>query len=445
MTAGALDLRLLPAHVEEVAHGDGLDILVRLGPVLAVAVVLVWAALTQLPRQRGRGMTQAGAAAGFGLAGVLHLMLVPSHARESVVAGVFFATAGVAEVAVAWFMATHPVSRISVAVGLVVVAALLAVYVISRWWGLPFGLGGEAVDALGVMSKLLEAGAAVLAVGAAAGWRTKRPTPNEALAGLVGATALLARPLFDLGPRPAGVAAALAGAIGMQLIGGRRHRDWSAAVIDGALVALLLRGDAPWWALLAGGAVASALRRAQHGWGGALVPPAPLAVLVVLWAVPRARFEILHVSHPDETLAAVASFGIAVSMATAAWRTGRLPVLVAFLGAHLAVQGLRLAADRTSIEAVEVPGFSLGLFLLAAVAVTGPTDAGRGLAVAGAVLAGVADAFLRDLGVAYAPLVGVVTAGLVVAAVRLAGTNRRPVALGGAASPRAGRDGGSGP
>ncbi|MGH9013215.1 MAG: hypothetical protein ACRDZ1_04660, partial [Acidimicrobiia bacterium] len=166
----------------------------------------------------------------------------------------------------------------------------------------------------------------------------------------------------------------------------------------------------------AGGAAASAARLAQRAGGGAVVPVVPAAALAVLWTVPSARFEILHVSHPDDTLAAASAFAIAAAMTAAAWRAGRLPVLLAFLGAHLGAQALRLWTDRTSLEAVEVPGFSLGLFLLAALTLASPLTVGSRLAVAGAVGAGLLDVALRDLGVAYAPLVALTFSGLLLAA-----------------------------
>jgi hypothetical protein len=405
------------AHVEETAHGGDLGVVVRLGPVSAVAAVAAWAAVMRLSAARDRGLAASGAAVGFGLAGALHLALVPSHARDGALGGVFFAAAGIGELLLAWRMAVQrPVRRATAAVGVVLVVVLLAVYVASRVWASPFD-EAEPVDALGVMSKLLEAAAAALGVVAAQPWCPRLPAPNQALAGLAVVTALLARPLFDLGPRPIAVAAAVAGALGVHRLAGRE--DASPALMDGALLALVLRGDTPWWALLAGGAAAAVARRAQRRWGGALVPPVAVAALGVLWAMPPARFEILHVSHPDDALGAAAGFAIATAVTVAAWQSGRLPVVVAFLGAHLAAQVVRLALDRTSVEAIEVPGFSLGLFLLAALAVTGPAAAGARVAVAGAALAGLVDVVLRDLDVAYAPLLALAFAGLVMAAVRV--------------------------
>ncbi|MGH9013849.1 MAG: hypothetical protein ACRDZ1_07935 [Acidimicrobiia bacterium] len=430
---------ILLAHVEELAHGDGLAVLVRLGPTLGIGIVLVWVALAALPSPTGpRDLASTGAAAGFGLAGLLHLYLVPSHADESVAAGVLFGLAGLGELGLAGLILRTTATRALASAAVVVIAGLLAVYAASRVWDLRLGFGSERVDAVGIMSKVVEVAAASLALVAASGWRPRLPAAADVLAALAVATALAARSLFGLGPEALGVAAAVGGAVAVQLVGRWRGRELLTAAGDGALLALVLRADTPWWALLAGGAAASAVRLVQRTHGGVVVPAVPAAALAVLWTVPRARFEILHVSHPDDTLAAASALAIAAAMTTAAWRAGRLPILVAFLGAHLGAQALRLWADRTSLEAVEVPGFSLGLFLLAALTLASPPTVGPRLAVAGALAVGLLDVALRDLGVAYAPLVALTFGGLLLAAVGavLPERNASPV-RNSAAEPRA--------
>lgn len=410
MTAGTL-----LAHVEEALHGGELAVLVRLGPALAIGVVLVWVALGALPGGKGpRDLASTGAAAGFGLAGLLHLYLVPSHAGESVAAGVLFGLAGLVELGLAGIMLRSTVTRAVAFTGVLVAAALLVVYLASRLSDLPLGFGEESVDAVGVMAKVVEVAAAALGIVAVGERRLRLPDEADVLGGLAVVTALAARPLFELGPTTVGLAAAIGGATAVQLMGRERGRELMSAAGDGALVALVLRADTPWWALLAGGAAASAVRLGQRTRGGSVAVPA--AALAVLWSVPDARFEILHVSHPDDTLAAASAFVIAAAITASAWRAGRLPVLVAFLVAHLGAQALRLWAGRTSLEALEVPGFSLGLFLLAALTLASAPAVGRRLAVAGAVGAGLLDVVLRDLGVAYAPLVALTFAGLLVAA-----------------------------
>jgi hypothetical protein len=105
------------------------------------------------------------------------------------------------------------------------------------------------------------------------------------------------------------------------------------------------------------------------------------------------------------------------------WRSGRLPVVAGFFCAHLGLQGLRLLAGRTSLEAVEIPAASLGLLLLATVVL-----ADRQLAPAGVVpgalvggLAGGIDVALRAVGIPYAPLLAVTIALVVTAPFRPAG------------------------
>ncbi|MGH9012465.1 MAG: hypothetical protein ACRDZ1_00755, partial [Acidimicrobiia bacterium] len=216
----------LLAHVEELAHGDGLAVLVRLGPTLGIGIVLVWVALAALPSRTGpRDLASTGAAAGFGLAGLLHLYLVPSHAGESVAAGVLFGLAGLVELGLAGLILRSTATRALASGAALVVAGLLVVYAASRVWDLPLGFGGERVDAVGVMSKVVEVAAVSLALVAASGWRPRLPSGTDVLAGLAIATALAARPLFELGPEALGVATAIAGAAAVRLLGRGRGRE----------------------------------------------------------------------------------------------------------------------------------------------------------------------------------------------------------------------------
>jgi hypothetical protein len=99
---------------------------------------------------------------------------------------------------------------------------------------------------------------------------------------------------------------------------------------------------------------------------------------------------------------------------------GRLPVVAGFFAAHLGLQGLRLLAGQTSLEAVEVPAASLGLFLLATVVLADPdlTPARAVPAALVGVLAGGLDVALRALGTPYAPLLAVTIALAVTAPFR---------------------------
>jgi hypothetical protein len=119
--------------------------------------------------------------------------------------------------------------------------------------------------------------------------------------------------------------------------------------------------------------------------------------------------ELLHVSHAGDTSAWLAAFLAAAALGLAVWRSDRLPVVVGFFAAHLGFQALRLLAGQTSIEAVEIPGTSLGLFLVATVVLADPqrTPARALPAVLVGALAGGIDVTLRALGMPYAPLLAV--------------------------------------
>jgi hypothetical protein len=91
-----------------------------------------------------------------------------------------------------------------------------------------------------------------------------------------------------------------------------------------------------------------------------------------------------------------------------------------FFAAHVGLQGVGLLAGQTSLEAVEIPAASLGLFLLATVVLADPdlTPARAIPAALVGVLAGGLDVALRALGTPYAPLLAVTIALAVTAPFR---------------------------
>jgi hypothetical protein len=230
----------------------------------------------------------------------------------------------------------------------------------------------------------------------------------------VGATALAvglaAQGLFGLGAEPWQVAAVLVPTVGIAAATGSRDEEGLAvAAADGAVVALLLRapGLAPY---LLAGVVAGLLRvAARRSAPWALAPVATAALLVLVVPPLDARMEILHVSHPGDTVAWMAGFLAAAALAVGVWWVGRLPVAAGFVAAHLGLQGLRLLVGQTSLEAVEIPAASLGLFLLATVVLADPqlTPASALPAALVGALAGGIDVALRALGTPYAPLLAV--------------------------------------
>ncbi len=403
-------------------HGGAVSQLLRLGPLLALLLVAAWAWLeragvTPTPRTR----LGAGAAVALAAAGGIHLALVGQHAQESLASGVFFAAAGVAELLLAVALWRTPGSRRTALAAGVVVGGLLVLYAVSRLWSISAFGGQEAVDALGLLTKLLELAGAALAAAAAGPWSFRPIGPRLLVGATALALALAARGVFGLGAEPWQVAAVVVITVGIGVAAGVRGREeLGVAVADGAVLALLLRagGLAPY--LLAGvvvGLLRVGVRRSAR-W--ALAPVATAALLVL--AVPRwdARMEILHVSHAGDPVAWMGGFLAAAALAVGVWRSGRLPVVAGFVAAQLGLQGLRLLVGQTSLEAVEIPAASLGLFLLATVVLADPqlTPASALPAALVGALAGGIDVALRALGTPYAPLLAVSIALAVTAPLR---------------------------
>lgn len=74
----------------------------------------------------------------LGVAGVIHLVMVPSHAGESAVEGAGFLVAGWVQVVAAILVVTRP-SRLLLRLIIGLNLALIGAWAISRVWGLPFG------------------------------------------------------------------------------------------------------------------------------------------------------------------------------------------------------------------------------------------------------------------------------------------------------------------
>jgi hypothetical protein len=400
------------AHVEGAAVHGGAAQLLRLGPLLALLLVVAWAGVQRAGSAAGtsRKRLGSGAAVALATAGGIHLALVGEHAQESLASGVLFAAAGFLELVLAVALWQGPGSRRTALAAGVTVGGLLVLYGVSRLWSIPAFGGREAVDTLGLVTKLLEVAGAVLAAAAAAGWSVRPIPPPLVIAGATLAVALAARGLFGLGAAPWTVVEVTIVTVGIGVAG----RSWTreelaAAAADGAVLALLLRaaGLAPY---LLAGVVAGLLRVAvgrSARW--ALAPVATAALVVLAGPALDARLELLHVSHAGDATAWMAAFLAGTALAVGVWGAGRLPVVAGFFVAHLGLQGLRLLAGQTSVEAVEIPAASLGLFLLATVVLADPqltpAEGVRGALVGG--LAGGIDVALRALGIPYAPLLTV--------------------------------------
>ena len=339
---------MILAHAGIHAHGAGH--ILRLGPLLPLALVACIAGLSRgLP---WRGAVRGAAAIALGAAGLLHLALFPEHLHEGSVAGLFFLASAAAELLVAVLLVSRPGPLVTRSVvGIVVV--LLVVYVAARLIQLPFTSGREGVDAIGLVTKAVEIFGAGLAVIGDRPQLPRVPSPTMVSAMALGLVAFASHPLFGEGPALLHAALSIGTAtIGAMALGGRSSSRLAVAVTDGAVLALLLRGP---WAVtaLAAPAVAELLRAAARRAQVRVASPAGLALVLCL-VLPQldGRLEVLHVGHPSETLAALVVFLLAGILGVAVWHRGQLPVVVGFVVAHLGGQALRLLADRTSFEAV---------------------------------------------------------------------------------------------
>ena len=71
-------------------------------------------------------------------AGAIHLVMVPSHAQEWMPEGIGFALAGWLQIGLAAAVLTRP-SRLVIRIACISSIAFIAVWVVSRVWGLPVG------------------------------------------------------------------------------------------------------------------------------------------------------------------------------------------------------------------------------------------------------------------------------------------------------------------
>jgi len=400
--------RLILAHVESV-HAKGAGQVLRLGPLLPLALVVLVALFS-----RGlawRRVVRHAAATALVAVGVLHLALFPDHLREGLVVGLFFLAAAVAQVAVGIAVAFRPspaVTRLVLGVN----GALVAVYVAARFIRLPFTGGPEDVDGIGLVTKAIEILAIVLVLIADRPvLRWPRPTSNALVAGTLAVVAVTAQPLFDEGPSPLHAAVAIATAsIVAMIIGERSSSHLAVAIVDGAGLALLARGPTIATAVVLP-ALAELIRAAARWVELRTATPAAWALVLGL-TIPQfhGRLEVLHVGHPSEPIAALVVFLVTIMVAVAVWQRGQLALTAAFVVTHLTGQAMRVLADRTSFEAVEIPAASLGLLLMAAVLLADVDLRASWRLLAGiGVASGGLDVVLRDRAVAYAPVVAIAT------------------------------------
>jgi hypothetical protein len=167
----------------------------------------------QLPPSEAKNKLVRWAALSIGVAGLIHLIIVPEHWAHAPAHALFFVLAGIAEIA--WGIAVwRRPSAILYHIGLVGTGALLVLWGITRLLPAPFGHGPEAVDGYSIVCKISEGlgmvallilafQAASSRAGRLAGWRAISLFIVAALlAGfLLQGVARAAEPLFpSLGP-----------------------------------------------------------------------------------------------------------------------------------------------------------------------------------------------------------------------------------------------------
>lgn len=144
------------------------------------------------PTRTGRSRTAFGAAwaaALLGASGVVHLALVPPHIGTWVWEGTAFAVAGWLQVTLAVLLVTRP-SRVALLSAAAIDLVLIALWVVSRTSGLPFGPDrGRAVPVgfIDAATVAMEAAAVVVALALAVRSRSvARTRPSSAVMAITG-------------------------------------------------------------------------------------------------------------------------------------------------------------------------------------------------------------------------------------------------------------------
>ncbi|MGH8926010.1 MAG: hypothetical protein ACRDWA_15445, partial [Acidimicrobiia bacterium] len=388
-------------HIAAEAHEGPWTLVIRFGPLIGMTAIALWAAAAS--RIRFDAGTQdrlrTGTALSIGLAGMFHLGLTPSHFAESAPAGVFFAAAGASEIILAGILMQKGWVRPAYRMVIVVAGGLVALYAATRIWALPWGIGREEVDPIGLLTKFLEIAAGLLAAAGLARRSVLRER-EVATASLVGA-ALMGQAVLGLGSSPGQVVAVIAAALAVASFGRLRREQLLVVVSEAAAFGLLVRSDRliPF---LVGGAGLALMRVFERRFLTRVLSPLAVALLAIL-SFPQfgARLEIMHLAHPEQPWAFLIGVVTAAAVTAATWAQGGLPTLLSFYAFHLSLQGARLAAGRTVIEAIEVPAASLGLVLIAALALAGPAAVLLGVRwqLGLGALAGLLDVVMRDQGI----------------------------------------------
>ncbi len=88
-------------------------------------------------------------------AGIIHLLLIPEHLAESTEAAIFFAVLGVAQIAFGILFVLQPTKKL-VIIGMIGNMGSIILYWITRLASLPEPFGTEDIDAVGIVTKIIE-------------------------------------------------------------------------------------------------------------------------------------------------------------------------------------------------------------------------------------------------------------------------------------------------
>ncbi|MGH9877414.1 MAG: hypothetical protein ACRD5H_07230 [Nitrososphaerales archaeon] len=91
--------------------------------------------------------------------GIIHILLIQEHLKESLIYGIFFAVSGSALIAYGSLVSRFHTRNIVYHVGIAGTVALIALYLFTRLVTLPFSTEGgvEAISALDIITKIVEA------------------------------------------------------------------------------------------------------------------------------------------------------------------------------------------------------------------------------------------------------------------------------------------------
>jgi hypothetical protein len=113
-------------------------------------------------------------------AGIIHLALAPAHYDHAPAHGILFAIAGAVQVSLAAAFLLRPASILAHSAA-IVSAALVALWLVTRFASAPFGHGSEEIDSIGLACKSVELTTIIAVLGLLWGRRAEAPSPVPVL------------------------------------------------------------------------------------------------------------------------------------------------------------------------------------------------------------------------------------------------------------------------